>query len=67
MRGLEIVAIVIALFFVIGMVAGMLLLTTLPVLRFVLLSRRIRRAYIDGGNWWKPLAREDGPYRWPGA
>jgi hypothetical protein len=69
MRGFEIIAIVIAVFFVMGIAAGMLLVVALPLLRAMLLNRRNRRRYKNGGNWWK-LPLDDGdrrPPRWPGG
>jgi hypothetical protein len=69
MRGFEIIAIVIGVFFVVGVAVGMLLVITLPLLRAMLLNRRNRRRYKNGGNWWK-LPPDDGdgrPPRWPGG
>ena len=69
MRGFEIIAIVIGVFFVVGVAVGMLLVITLPLLRAMLLNRRNRRRYKNGGDWWK-LSPEDGdrrPPRWPGG
>ena len=69
MRGFEIVAIVIAVFFVIGIAVGVLLVIALPLLRAARLNRRDRRRYKNGDNWWK-LAPEDDdrrPPRWPGG
>ena len=70
MRSFEVVAIVIGIFFAIGIVVGMLLVMTLPLLRAMLRSRRNRRRYIDGGNWWKSQDGEDRDRRpppWPGG
>jgi MFS superfamily sulfate permease-like transporter len=69
MRGFEIVAIVIAVFFVIGIAVGMLLVIALPLLRSVRLNRRNRRRYKNGDNWWKPASDDDDrrPPRWPGG
>ena len=66
MRGFEIIAIVIGVFFVIGIAVGMLLVITLPLLQAVLRTRRNRRRY--GGDWWK-MSTNDGrrPPRWPGG
>ena len=66
MRGFEIIAIVIVVFFVIGIGTGMLMVITLPLLRAVLRTRRNRRRY--GGDWWK-MSTNDGrpPSRWPGG
>jgi Flp pilus assembly protein TadB len=68
MRGFEIVAIVIGVFFAMGIAVGMLLVITLPLLRAVLRTRRNRRRYRNGGDWWK-LSADDGrgPPRWPGG
>jgi hypothetical protein len=67
-RGFEIVAIVIGVFFAMGIAVGMLLVITLPLLRAVHRTRRNRRRYRDGGDWWK-LPGDDGrrPPRWPGG
>jgi hypothetical protein len=43
MRGFEIIAIVIGVFFVIGIAVGMLLVIALPLLQAVLRNRRNRR------------------------
>jgi MFS superfamily sulfate permease-like transporter len=69
MRGFEIVAIVIGIFFVIGIAVGMLLVIALPLLRGMLRNRRNRRRYVDGGNWAKLPTRDDDrrPPRWPGG
>jgi hypothetical protein len=69
MRGFEIIAIVVGVFFAIGIAVGMLLVIALPILRGMLRNRRNRRRYIDGGNWSK-LPPDDGgrpPPRWPGG
>jgi uncharacterized membrane protein YciS (DUF1049 family) len=68
MRGFEIIAIVIGIFFAIGIAVGMLLVVALPLLRATLLNRRNRRRYKNGGDWWK-LATDDDrrPPRWPGG
>jgi hypothetical protein len=69
MRGFEIIAIVIGVFFAIGIAVGMLLVITLPLLRSLLWNRRNRRRHLDGGNWWKLPPRDDEdrrPPRWPG-
>ncbi len=67
MRGFEIVAIVIGVFFAMGIAAGMLLVIALPLLRGALRTRRNRRRYKNGGDWWK-LSTDDvrRPSRWPG-
>jgi hypothetical protein len=71
MRGFEIIAIVIGVFFAIGIAVGMLLVIALPLLRGMFRSRRNRRRYMDGGgNWWKQSPRNDDdrrPPRWPGG
>ena len=69
MRGFEIIAIVIGVFFAIGIAVGMLLVIALPMLRAMLLTRRNRRRYRDGGNWWKmpPDDEDRRPPRWPGG
>ena len=68
MRGFEIVAIVIAVFFVIGIAVGMLLVIALPLLRSVRLNRRDRRRYKNEANWRKLLPDGDRrPPRWPGG
>jgi hypothetical protein len=67
MRGFEIIAIVIGVFFAIGIVVGMLLVIALPMLRSELRTRRNRRRYKNGGDWWK-LSPDDAvrrPPRWP--
>jgi hypothetical protein len=69
MRGFEIIAIVIGVFFAIGIAVGMLLVIALPLLRGMLWNRRNRRRDIEGGNWWKlpPPSDDDNrrPPRWP--
>jgi membrane protein implicated in regulation of membrane protease activity len=71
MRGFEIVAIVIGVFFAMGVAVGMLLVIALPLLRALLWDRRNRRRDTDGGgNWWKQSSRNDDdrrPPRWPGG
>lgn len=66
MSGFEIIAIVIGVFFAMGITTGILLVITLPLLRAMLRTRRNRRRY--GGDWWK-LAADDvrRPSRWPGG
>jgi hypothetical protein len=69
MRGFEITAIVIGVFFVIGIAVGVQLVITLPLLQSVLRTRRNRRRYKNGGDWWK-VSTDDGgrrPPRWPGG
>lgn len=70
MRGFEIVAIVIGLFFTIGIAVGMLLVVALPLLRPMHQHRRGRRRYVGGGNWHEPTPphEDDGrPPQWPGG
>jgi hypothetical protein len=69
MRGFETIAIVIGVFFVIGIAVGMLLIVSLPLLRGMLRNRRNRRGYKKGGNWWKLQPEDDDrqPPRWPGG
>ena len=68
MRGLEIIAIVVGVFFVIGVAVGMLLVIALPLLRSVRLNRRNRRRYKNEANWRKLLPDDDRrPPRWPGG
>ncbi|HEY5395422.1 MAG TPA: LapA family protein [Trebonia sp.] len=69
MRGFEVVAIVIGLFFAIGIAVGMLLVVALPLLKSMLRQRREERRYMDGGDWQElpPPRGDDGkPPRWPG-
>ena len=69
MKGFEIIAIVTGVFFAIGIAVGMLLVIALPLLRSALRTRRNRRRYRNGGDWWK-LPADDGvrqPTRWPGG
>jgi hypothetical protein len=69
MRGFEIIAIVIGVFFAIGIAVGMLLVIALPLLRGMLWNRRNRRRYKNGGNWWKLSPDDDARRapRWPGG
>jgi hypothetical protein len=69
MRGFEIIALVIGVFFVSGIAVGMLLVIALPLFRVMLLNRRNRRRYKSGGNWWKLRPDDDDrrPPRWPGG
>jgi hypothetical protein len=67
MRGFEIIAIVIGVFFAMGIAVGMLLVVMLPLFRAMLLNRRNRRRYKNGGNWWKLSPGDDErPPLWPG-
>jgi hypothetical protein len=68
MRGFEVVAVVIGLFFAIGIAVGMLLVVALPLLKSMLRQRREQRRYMDGGDWRELPPREDDdkPPRWPG-
>jgi MFS superfamily sulfate permease-like transporter len=69
MSGFEIVAIVVGVFFAMGIAVGMLLVIVFPLLRVMLFERLNRRRYVNGGNWSKLPRREDGsgPARWPGG
>jgi hypothetical protein len=70
MRGFEIIAIVIGIFFASGIAVGILLVITLPRLQGMLRNRRNRRRYVDGGNWSKVPPRDSDdrrPPRWPGG
>ena len=64
MNGFELVAVVIGIFFVIGIAFGVLLVIGLPQIRHY---RRMRR-YMRDGHWYEPPARGDdsGPPPWPG-
>jgi hypothetical protein len=65
MKGFEIIAIVVGVFFAIGVAVGMLLVIALPVLQATLRTRRNRRRY--GGDWWRfPPDDDQRPPRWPG-
>jgi uncharacterized membrane protein YciS (DUF1049 family) len=68
MKGFEIIAIVIGVFFAMGIAMGMLLVGALPLLRSVLRTRRNRRRYKNRGDWWKLSTDDDrrSP-RWPGG
>ena len=65
MSGFELVAGVIAIFFVTGLVMGVLIVAVLP--RW-LGRRRAGRRYMNGGDWREPPRRDDDrrPPRWPG-
>jgi hypothetical protein len=69
MRGFEIIAIVIGVFFAIGIAVGMLLVIALPMLRFTIRSRRNCRRYKNGRDSWKLLTDDYNrrPPRWPGS
>ena len=69
MKGFEIIAIVIGVFFVIGIAVGVQLVITLPLVQSVLRIRRNRRRYKSGGDWWKqsPEYGNRRPPRWPGG
>lgn len=70
MRGFDIIAIVIGVFFSIGIAVGMLLVIALPLLRSMLWHRRNHRDTDGGGNWWKLPGRDEydrRPPRWPGG
>jgi hypothetical protein len=68
MRDFEVVAVVIGLFFGIGIAVGMLLVVALPILKSMLQRRRAARRYMDGGDWRElpPHDDDEGPPRWPG-
>jgi MFS superfamily sulfate permease-like transporter len=67
MRSFEIIAIVIGVFFAMGIAVGMLLVIALPMLRAAFRSGN-RRRHKNGGNWWKLSADDDRrPARWPGG
>jgi hypothetical protein len=59
--GLELVAGVIGIFFVAGIVMGVLIVTVIPMWR--------GRRYINTGDWHELPHRDDdaGPTRWPGS
>ena len=64
MRGFEIIAIVIGVFFAIGIAVGMLLVIALPLLRAALGNRRCHRRYREGGaNWRRQPPRDDDDWR----
>jgi hypothetical protein len=68
MKGFEIIAIVVGVFFAIGIAVGMLLVIALPLLRGMLRNRRNRSRHMDSGNWWKQPRDDDRrPPRWPGG
>jgi hypothetical protein len=68
--GFELVAGVIAIFFVTGLVMGVLIVAALP--RWLgrrSAGRRSGRGYMNGGDWREPPRRDDDerPPRWPGG
>jgi hypothetical protein len=69
MRGFALIAIVIGVFFVVGIAVGMLAVVALPRLQSARRDRHNRR--LDGGIWWElpPPGDDDErrPPRWPGA
>jgi hypothetical protein len=67
MRGFEIIAIVIGVFFATGIAVGMLFAIALPLLRAMLLNRRNRRRYRHGNRWKLPPDDDNRPPRWPGS
>jgi MFS superfamily sulfate permease-like transporter len=69
MRGFEIVAVVIGVFFAVGIVVGVLLVVALPLLRSMFRNLRSGRRYMDGDDWRELPPREDDekPPRWPGG
>lgn len=68
MRDFEVVAVVIGLFFGIGIAVGMLLVVALPLLKSMIQRRREARRYMDGGDWRELPPRDDDerPPPWPG-
>jgi hypothetical protein len=68
MRDFEVVAVVIGLFFAIGIAVGMLLVVALPLLKSMIQRRREARRYMDGGDWRElpPRDYDEGPPPWPG-
>jgi hypothetical protein len=68
MRDFEVVAVVIGLFFGIGIAVGMLLVVALPLLKSMIQRRREARRYMDGGDWRELPPRDDdeGPPPRPG-
>jgi hypothetical protein len=59
--GFELVAGVIGIFFIAGIVMGVLIVTVFPWWR--------ARKYMNGGDWRElppPRDNDDGPQRWPG-
>jgi heme/copper-type cytochrome/quinol oxidase subunit 2 len=69
MSGFEIVAIVIGIFFLVGMVVGVLLVVALPVLQVYFRHRRNRRRHMRAANWHNLTSRDDDNRlpRWPGG
>ena len=72
MRGFEVVSVVIAVFFMIGISVGVLLIVALPVISRYLSERkrlrRNRRRYLNGYDWPEPPPRDDErPPSWPGG
>jgi hypothetical protein len=67
-RDFEVVAVVIGLFFAIGIAVGMLLVVALPLLKSMIQRRRETRRYMDGGDWRELPPRDDDerPPPWPG-
>jgi hypothetical protein len=62
MTGFELVAAVIGIFFVAGIVMGVLIVTMLPMWR--------GRRYMRGGDWYErplPPNGDERPPRWPGS
>jgi hypothetical protein len=58
----EVVATVIAIFFLFGIAMGVLIVVALP-------RRRKGPKYLDGGKWEEPpsLSDDEMPPRWPGG
>jgi hypothetical protein len=65
MSGFELVAAIIGIFFAVGIVVGVVLVTALPQSRR---HRNVRRS-MGGGDWRKSpaLGEDDKPPRWPGG
>jgi hypothetical protein len=63
MNGFALVAGVIGIFFAVGIVVGVLIVTALPQIRHY---RRMRK-YMKDGHWHEPPARDNdsGSPRWP--
>ena len=70
MKGFEIIAIVVGIFFAIGIAVGMLAVVALPLLRPASRQRGHRREYRNDDDWRKSrfLDEDDDqrPPRWPG-
>jgi hypothetical protein len=62
--GFELVAGVVAIFFVTGLAMGGLIVAVLP---WWLGRRRAGRRSVIGGGWREPRRDDDRPPRWPGG